>query len=45
MSENILTMLSSKSFIVSGLHLGLWSIFSLFLYTVLENVLLLLFYM
>ena len=39
MSEGVLPMFSSKSFTVSGLHLGLQSILSLSLCMVLESVL------
>ena len=45
MSGNVLPMFSSKSFIVLALHLRLWSILSLLLCLVLENVLISFFHM
>jgi len=45
MSESVWPMFSSKSFIVSGLTLSSFIHFGLFLCMVLENVLLLFFYM
>ena len=45
MSKSILPKFFSRSFLVSALHLSLQSILSLFLYVVLENVIISFFYM
>ena len=45
MSKSVLSMISSSSFTCSTLHIGLKSSLSLFLYTVLDNILISFFYM
>ena len=45
MSKSVLPKFSSRSFAYSILHIGLKSILSLFLYIVLDNVLISFFYM